>query len=212
MNITSSFYDALNKLVIGFLILLPVVSFSDCLSSDTILFVIACWMIGIFIWAVSESLMQPFSQSLPFMKKNNLEWINQEYDSVTKEVGRKYIDPVTSMPLYKLELRDYYSIYYKVQKNGLLGSVPVLESYSAFFLNLSFVFIWWTIVFCIVLWRNDFTPASIPFIPIYVIPILLFSIRLYPILLLSIILSLYFRKCVEHKIFSSIFYAYFLYP
>lgn len=55
----ASFYDSLNKLVIGFLFLLPFIAVYMP-SSTVMLFVwsIVAWLVGIVIWALCECLSQ----------------------------------------------------------------------------------------------------------------------------------------------------------
>lgn len=42
--------------------------------------------------------------------------------------------------------RNYLNAYFCVEKNGLLGNVPVMESYSAFFFYMRIVLIWWILL------------------------------------------------------------------
>lgn len=206
MNVASSFYDGLNKLVIGFLILFPFIDFCSKGNDEiaTISLIVFCWLIGIFLWAFLKSLsficlskfnLSHLFKSIPLPKKNNIDWINHEYHSASEDVGCKYIIKGKSTPIDNLELNDYYTIYYAVQRNGLLGSVPILESYSAFFSNLPFVFLWYIILILTGIWQNN--------------PITTRCCAIAVFLGLTLV-SMYFRKVIEHKIFSSVLHAYLL--
>lgn len=198
MNVTSSFYDAINKFIIGLLILIPFYSyFSGTSTSIHGLIIVLSWLVGIFFWIVTESILSHVIQSIPFLKKNNLKWINNEYDSATKDTGLKYSRKDTTIQLDSLELNDYLTIYYEVQKKGLLGNVPILESYSAFFTNMIFVCLWWIIL----LSAGCSDLENI---------LCIHKCGLILLLLALIIVLPYFRKNIECKIYNNVFNAYFL--
>lgn len=199
MNSVSSFYDGLNKFIIGFLI---AVSFYCCFSENLTIIsglgiIVLCWLLGIFFWIVTESFLSHVIQSIPFFERNNLKWINKEYDSIIKSTGIKYTKKNLETQLDSLELNDYYIIYYEVQKKGLLGSVPVLESYSAFFTNMIYICLLWIVL----LSTGCCNLESI---------ICMHKCCLVLLLLALIIVLPYFRKNIECKIYNSILNAYFL--
>ena len=204
MNVSSSFYDGLNKFVIGFLLIIPFINpcngVLSYISDNTLELCVFCWLVGIFFWAFQEYLILRFLKFLPFLQKNNIKWIRDEYHNVSKETGKNYKDDCGN-DIKIIEEKHYFSIYYEVQKKGLLGAVPILESYSAFFYNLSFVFLWWMIAMGIhSVWPSCCCVATPCKSSIYIIIVLIFAI----------IASLYFRACIEKKIFKAIFDAYFL--
>ena len=197
MNVTSSFYDALNKLIIGLLIIIPFYSyFPDILTGISGLIVLS-WLAGILFWIMTESILSSVIQAIPFLRKNNMNWINKEYASITRSTGIKYSKNNPTTQLDSLELNDYYTIYYEVQKKGLLGNIPIMESYSAFFTNMIFVCIW-LITFLL---AGCFPCESI---------LGLHKCCLILLLLALIIVLPYFRKCIECKIYNSVLYAYIL--
>lgn len=197
MNLTSSFYDAINKLIIGLLIIIPFYSYFPDIPTSIPGLIVLSWLIGIFFWIISESILSHVIQSIPFLRKNNLKWINNEYYSATKDTGLKYSKKHSTVQLDSLELNDYYTIYYEVEKKGLLENVPVLESYSAFFTNLIYVCVFWLILLPI-LYCNHESPSCLQ------------KLGLAIFLLALIIVLPYFRKCTESKIYNSVLYAYFL--
>lgn len=72
MNVTSSFYDALNKLIIGLLIIIPFYSyFPDILTGISGLIVLS-WLAGILFWIITESILSSVIQTIPFLRKNNM--------------------------------------------------------------------------------------------------------------------------------------------
>lgn len=201
----SSFYDSLNKLVIGFLLLMPFVVNCEtlCLENSFQLVVLAfcSWIAGLFFWGLFELLFFPNFKCLPCYRSNNLDWINHEYASIMKITGNRYINRLGAS-LDSLKLFDYYSIYFEVKKRCLLGAVPQLESFSAFFRNFTIVLLLWMLVI-LTHWWHPFSHN-----PDYYTPEEM-TIAI-AIILALLIISLILRCYTEKKIYKSIFEAYFL--
>lgn len=199
----SSIYDSLNKLAIGYLLLLPIIQHNGWLDSTSpyplAILALYCWLAGLFFWAFLDIVIFPNSKFIPWYKTLNLDWINNAYTHVSNIVGKVYNNTL-NVPLKNLGLYDYYAIYFEVQKEGLLGTVPLLESFSAFFRNIPLVFLGWTIAILSHYWNplnlNSYTPAEM-------------TLSIILIIVLGIV-SLIFRYYVEKKIFQSIFESYFL--
>lgn len=199
----SSFYDTLNKLVIGFLLLLPFVKcFYPSLHLDKAIclftFSVVCWVIGLFFWVPIEYISNNFPRRISLYKNNNIKWIRDSYLEVYTEINTGSHNLNLPKP-NNLEKKDYYIIYFTLQKQNLLGCVPYLEIYSAFFRNLSIVAILWALVILPTLWhlyKDSYTHAEIAL----TITASIFVGILGPIC----------RYYTEKKIFRSIFEAYFL--
>ncbi len=138
----TSFYDGLNKLLIGFLIILPFIDIS-CTSDHIVivtLIFITSWITGLLLWCVTESISSIISKKeWSRFLDNKKKYINKAYHDIEAEINETHDDT-------QFTLIDYYKSYYHVQSKGLLGSIPVLESFSAFFKNLMIVIAWWLIL------------------------------------------------------------------
>lgn len=138
----TTFYDGLNKFLIGFLIILPFIDIS-CTSDKIIvitLIFIASWITGLLLWCVTESLSAIVSKKVRSRFPLNKEsYINKAYHDIGAEINKPQDDK-------QFTIIDYYKAYYRIQSKGLLGNIPVLESFSAFFKNLVIVIVWWLIL------------------------------------------------------------------
>lgn len=144
----STFYDTINKVLVGFLILLPWLRIKGETSPDDveiILSVVSSWMVGLFFWAVTSYL---FSyRSILYMGNNDERLINIAYHRVLKAIGSSHPGYIWSS--LTIDKKDYLKIYYEVQKLGLLGNVGLLECFSAFFRNFALILVYWIIlIFC----------------------------------------------------------------
>lgn len=166
----SSFYDTINKLLIGFLLLLPFLLLS---SQDKVpsaiaipLIAIACWIVGLFVWGIGTYLILPLFRAesgwrtntgvntnrliphaptiVSFFRNNDLSLINLAYFRLLNRFRISYPNPSgTDGSLLEI---DYLRAYYEVQDKGLLGNVGQLESFSAFFRNFSCVVVYWWLI------------------------------------------------------------------
>ena len=151
--IGSSFYDSINKVLTGFLLILPVLLMCNCKIDDLpispaisdILILALSWIVGLVLWGI-QLWISIRREDKP--KEKYVNQINKSYEAV---INKHNLSVLPNQP--RLTLPDYYRIYYQVQKNNLLGSVPILEAFSAFFLNLIWISIIWIVILsCLWLW------------------------------------------------------------
>ncbi len=163
-----------------------------------ILFTIGCFIIGVFFSFLIDKIAE--CRQLGYFNKifykNNINKI-------------KELSVVFNIELVpdrnETQLEAYWGRYYTVQKAGLLGNVPALETLSAFLLNLSGVSILYVIVEIIYfIWYGSFCnckcSSTTPLHSFSVVVLLTSSILL--------ILSKYCRDYIEGKIYLSIISAY----
>lgn len=130
-------------MVIGFLLLIPFLIFqSPEFFHDFALYILlASWITGMLYWALSKLILESmFKKICPgTFRSNNIVWINQEYTKLKDKynIGNRDINEG------ELSLKEYLEAYCRVQHNGLLGTIPILESYSEFFKNMIVVLIEW---------------------------------------------------------------------
>ncbi|MDE6444665.1 MAG: hypothetical protein K2K64_09655 [Muribaculaceae bacterium] len=140
----SSFYDSLNKMVIGFLFILPLLLYFDELKGfmfDHALYtLLISWIVGIFLWAVGN--MWLFPNLGKNFESNNLPLIKSEYKKICNNTFVSY----PGITEDNLSINHYLKVYYRVQAKGLIGNIPILESISEFFKNFIFILIWWIIL------------------------------------------------------------------
>ena len=149
----SSFYDTINRLVVGIITTLwifyvePIRSCVHCFPSEIkiLIYLIGCFIIGSFFSQVTEWIASKNIHVVDLIfYKNKLSWIRE----LAKNNGVELVR--TDQPN---ALEGYYDKYYSVQKAGLLGNVPPQEALSAFMLNLSALCLYYILValifFCI---------------------------------------------------------------
>ena len=140
MDITSgtSFYDTINKLLIGFLLLLPWLGkYTPSGSYEFLLLAVGSYVVGIFFWGLVDGLICPFLNKI-FRRIIRLACLRNKLNKIIRCCGCKY-------NIFNRRGR-YYKAYYTVQEHGLLGAVNIMESFSAFFLNFIFVSIYWAAI------------------------------------------------------------------
>ncbi len=199
----SSFYDSLNRLVIGFLLslwLFAIPCFDITLIDGPIpisIYVVACFITGLFFSFLIDRLAECNWRGFQIIfYKNKLERIRKTCEK--EKVQLPEIEGDSKNALY-----TYYKYYYTVQQGNLLGNIPALETLSAFMMNLSGVCIISTIIsFFLCLIRCCCYCCCC-----------CCSYCIYPgyILIISIILlfcSKYCRDYIENKIYSNIIIAY----
>ena len=144
----SSFYDTINRLVVGIIATLwifyvePIRSCLHCFPFEikVIVYLIGCLIVGLF-----------FSQLTEYIAGNNINVLNLIFYK-NKISWIQNIAAANDVKFDKLPIiESYYDKYYAVQKAGLLGNISPQEALSAFMLNLSalclyYVFI--AIIFC----------------------------------------------------------------
>ena len=110
-----TFYDSLNKLTVGTLLLLLVEGMIGKKAETNILFFVTAFIIGIFYQTIIKCL-------TPFLT-NNLHMIKKAHENVI--LKNKYITK-----------DDYLEAYYNVVKNGFLMNIPTLEAHENFLRNI----------------------------------------------------------------------------
>lgn len=187
-----SLYDSLNRLVTGFITSLCIMC-SDCnlikYHTEALfwpIYVICCFTAGVFFSFAIDRLAE--SQNIGYLKiffyKNDMRRIRRfcKRYSVSLETPESDDD-----------LNSYYFIYYTVQKSGLLGNVPSLETLSAYLLNLcalSFLYLFGGIIALAVTGNC----CCLAWIPVLSLILLTFSTLT--------------RHYIENKIYTSIIVAY----
>ena len=120
-----TFYDSLNKLTVGTLLLLLVEGMIGKKAETNILFFVTAFIIGIFYQTIIKCL-------TPFLT-NNLHMIKKAHENVI--LKNKYI---TKDDYLKASYNkdDYLKAYYNVVKNGFLMNIPTLEAHENFLRNI----------------------------------------------------------------------------
>ena len=120
-----TFYDSLNKLTVGTLLLLLVEGMIGEKAETNILFFVTAFIIGIFYQTIIKCL-------TPFLT-NNLHMIKKAHENVI--LKNKYI---TKDDYLKASYNkdDYLKAYYNVVKNGFLMNIPTLEAHENFLRNI----------------------------------------------------------------------------
>lgn len=132
MNIGAkiSSYDFLTMMVSGFIISLLTIGYKEnCTASETIVFFIACYIVGMVYHRIVERLFRP--------TRNMKCCIECAYDDVAAEIKHDFEQKFGRQGI----LYEYYRAYYLVMKNGCLGNIPVLEAQAAFLRNISILLI-----------------------------------------------------------------------
>lgn len=204
-------YDYLNKLTVGFMILLPFLGGCHNITCGIGLLVlwIASWLVGLLLWGIINGLENCSSKYFPWLGKNNLKFIQQQYDV-------KYTFWNPAQKIAPLTLKEYFTAYYKIQCKGLLGNIPALESLSAFCKNLVFVGVIWFVVVpfrifcCDGVCTMGFFDIKICVIyltqkPMEGLPLILFLI----LLAIAVPVFILLRRQIELKIHGLVWDAYF---
>ena len=114
-----TFYDSLNKLTVGTLLLLLAGGMIGEKAETNILFFVTAFIIGIFY--------QTFIKDRTRFLTNNLHMIKKAHENVI--LKNKYI---TKDDYLKASYNkdDYLKAYYNVVKNGFLMNIPTLEAHE----------------------------------------------------------------------------------
>lgn len=223
----SSFYDTINKLMIGFLLLLPflpivrwnnvflITHLTNSLRVPTL--VILCWIIGLFFWAFMTYIMLPFLRNkwrcfAKYFSDNDIDLINDACNMVQAQIGQPYHNVTLTLP-------EYLAAYYVVTHNGLIGNVGRLESFSAFFRNFFFILIWWIFFLGLYigvryLWRNGSNVQWTYFINFDCVNVKCGSLQAVITIVICIVLCVMcvvYRQRTERQIHYAILEAYFLF-
>lgn len=120
-----TFYDSLNKLTVGTLLLLLVGGMIGEKAETNILFFVTAFIIGIFY--------QTFIKHITQCLTNNLHMIKKAHENVILKNKYIYKDDYQKASYNK---DDYLKAYYNVVKNGFLMNIPTLEAHENFLRNI----------------------------------------------------------------------------
>jgi hypothetical protein len=133
-GLSFSLYDALNKLIIGAIIFLPLMVSGGCCMFNqnttvtTCLITVLCFLCGLILWLLLGISTKGCTGQLFGSNSDDI------IDETFKEIHRAY---PRYRPRHKGKRKEcYLGAYYRVQQAGLLGNIPVLEAISEFFKNL----------------------------------------------------------------------------
>lgn len=177
-----SFYDSLNKMTIGILVLLLIDKSSEDIKYDIVsmfLFIVVAFIVGCFFQMIVQIITG--DAVLKKSKKNRLEKINIDLKKSNNHFCKTQYKLIKSLffslftwtqwtnnpkliqeahnDVYKYSInsfeinRRYFKAYYNVVRNGLLMNIPILEALENFMRNLIFYFILLIVLSC--------TPISI---------------------------------------------------
>ena len=120
-----TFYDSLNKLTVGTLLLLLLEGMIGEKAETNILFFVTAFIIGIFYQTIIKCL-------TPFLT-NNLHMIKKAHENVI--LKNKYITKDDNLKA-SYDTDDYLKAYYNIVKNGFLMNIPTLEAHENFLRNI----------------------------------------------------------------------------
>lgn len=120
-----TFYDSLNKLTVGTLLLLLLGGMIGEKAETNILFFVTAFIIGIFY--------QTFIKDRTRFLTNNLHMIKKAHENVI--LKNKYITK-DDYQKASYDTDDYLKAYYNVVKNGFLMNIPTLEAHENFLRNI----------------------------------------------------------------------------
>lgn len=120
-----TFYDSLNKLTVGTLLLLLVGGMIGEKAETNILFFVTAFIIGNFY--------QTFIKHITQCLTNNLHMIKKAHENVILKNKYIYKDDYQKASYNK---DDYLKAYYNVVKNGFLMNIPTLEAHENFLRNI----------------------------------------------------------------------------
>lgn len=130
-----TFYDSLNKLTVGALLLLLVGGMIGEKAETNILFFVTAFIIGIFY--------QTFIKYITRFLTNNLHMIKKAHENVILKNKYIYKDGFQKVSYNKDDYQkasydtdDYLKAYYNVVKNGFLMNIPTLETHENFLRNI----------------------------------------------------------------------------
>ena len=120
-----TFYDSLNKLTVGTLLLLLLGGMIGEKAETNILFFVTAFIIGIFY----QTIIKDRTRFLT----NNLHMIKKAHENVILKNKYMYKDDYQKA---SCDTDDYLKAYYNVVKNGFLMNIPTLEAHENFLRNI----------------------------------------------------------------------------
>lgn len=131
-----TFYDSINRLVIGFLASLWIFFCPNLFRREldpaivTAIYLIACYIFGLFFSLLVDRIA---TVKLPCC----LGHIFYKNDIIRIRLAAAKQKVLLTHTKGQLAIDAYYEKYYAVQRAGLLGNVPAMETISAFLMNLA---------------------------------------------------------------------------
>lgn len=122
-----SFYDSLNKLTVGWLIIFPFLIDAGLAFNNPIAHV-AAFLVG----TIYQCSIQQYTKCL----RNRLSMIKKQNKWMTEDERKNMITKC-----------QYYKAYYKVARAGILLNIPVLEAIEDFIRNIFFIAIFYIVGF-----------------------------------------------------------------
>ena len=120
-----TFYDSLNKLTVGTLLLLLLGGMIGEKAETNILFFVTAFIIGIFY----QTIIKDRTRFLT----NNFHMIKKTHENVILKNKYIYKDDYQKA---SYDTDDYLKAYYNVVKNGFLMNIPTLEAHENFLRNI----------------------------------------------------------------------------
>lgn len=120
-----TFYDSLNKLTVGTLLLLLLGGMIGEKAETNILFFVTAFIIGIFY----QTIIKDRTRFLT----NNFHMIKKAHENVILKNKYIYKDDYQKA---SYDTDDYLKAYYNVVKNGFLMNIPTLEAHENFLINI----------------------------------------------------------------------------
>lgn len=120
-----TFYDSLNKLTVGTLLLLLLGGVIGEKAETNILFFVTAFIIGIFYQTIIKDRTRFLTNNLHMVKKAHKKVI----------LKNKYITKDDYLKA-SYDTDDYLKAYYNVVKNGFLMNIPTLEAHENFLRNI----------------------------------------------------------------------------
>lgn len=165
-----TFYDSINRLVIGFLASLWIFFCPNIFRREldpaivTATYLIACYILGLFF-----SLLVDRISTVKFSRCLGNIFYKNDIIRIRRAAARKKVILTNSKD--KSATDAYFEKYYAVQRAGLLGNVPAMETISAFLMNLAALCMLYMtgVLLVIILTRNCCQYLWIPILSLFLI-------------------------------------------
>lgn len=145
----TSFYDALNKTVIGFLLIIPfyathISNKPAVICQYWVVWILTSFIIGFLFWGIG--ILCPLKKI--YVRNSFIECIiGSNYPPRIRAAYISALNLTKNKPKLKsFGPKEYLNSYYFLQQRGMLGNIPILEALSAFCLNISCVLCIWLFV------------------------------------------------------------------
>ena len=130
-----TFYDSLNKLTVGTLLLLLIGGMIGEKAETNILFFVTAFIIGIFYQTIIKNRTRFLTNNLHMIKKAH-ENVILKNKYIYKDDYKKASYNKDDYQKASYDTDDYLKAYYNVVKNGFLMNIPTLEAHENFLRNI----------------------------------------------------------------------------